>query len=235
MPMQDSRHPADRTTPGLPPKLIACKVMIEELLPLLPEPTETEALEISLHVHPEKLREHIQQAIDAADGRFDPIFLGYGLCSKAVVGLVARKSRLVIPKTDDCIELFLGSRKARLDLLASEPGTYFLTRGYIGDGALMLTEEYERSVARYGKERAERLLDSMMSHYTRLVHIHTAHAPSESDREYAQAMAARFRLRYEEMAGTTEWLSRMMAGKWDEGFVVTEPGEVLELRHFTDL
>jgi hypothetical protein len=220
----------------MPPKLIACKVMIEELLPLLPESMETEALDISLHIHPEKLRERLQQAIDSADGRFDPIFLGYGLCSKAVVGLVARKSRLVIPKTDDCIELFLGSRKARLALLAREPGTYFLTRGYIGDGASMITEEYERSVARYGKERAERLLDSMMSHYTRLVYIRTAQAASpESDREYAQAMAARFRLRYEEMAGTTEWLSRMMAGKWDEGFVVAQPGEVIELRHFMDL
>ncbi len=223
-------------TSRLPPKLIACKVMIEELLPLLPEPMETEALDISLHVHPERLRERLQQAIDAADGKFDPIFLGYGLCSKAVVGLVAHKSRLVVPKTDDCIELFLGSRKARLDLLAREPGTYFLTRGYIGDGASMLTEEYERSVARYGKERAEKLLDTMMRHYTRLVYIRTAHAANpDSDREYAQAMATRFRLRYEEITGTTEWLSRMMAGKWDEGFVVTQPGEILELRHFTDL
>ena len=220
----------------MPPKLIACKVMIEEILSLLPEPMETEALEISLHVHPENLRERLQQAIDAADGRFDPIFLGYGLCSRAVVGLAAQRSRLVIPKTDDCIELFLGSRKARLDLLAEEPGTYFLTRGYIGDGASMLTEEYERAVARYGKERAERLLDAMMKHYTRLVSIRTAHAAQpDSDREYAQAMAARFRLRYEEMDGTTEWLGRMMAGKWSEGFVVTQPGESIELRHFTDL
>ena len=72
--------------------------------------------------------------------------------------------------------------------------------------------------------------------YTRLVYIRTAHgAAPASDREHAQAMADRFGLRYEEMDGTTEWLARMMAGKWEDGFVVAQPGETLELRHFTDL
>jgi len=209
--------------------------MIDELMPFLPEGTATEVVEISLHIHPDQLREHLQRAIDASDGIYDPIFLGYGLCSKAVVGLVARNSRLVIPKTDDCIELFLGSRQARIDQLASEPGTFFLTQGYIGDGASMVFSEHERAVARYGEERAERLIQTMMSHYKRLVYIRTAHATSlESDREYAHAMAARFRLRYEEMDGTSEWLGQLIAGNWDDRFVLVGPGERLELRHFTD-
>ena len=210
--------------------------MIDELLPFLPEGTATEVLDISLHIHPEKLRDRLQQAIDASGEVYDPIFLGYGLCSKAVVGLVARSSRLVVPKTDDCIELFLGSRRARLDQLAREPGTFFLTQGYIGDGASMVFSEYERSVVRYGKERAERLLQSMMSHYKRLVYIKTAHAASlESDRAYAHTMADRFRLTYEELEGTSDWLGQMITGPWDDRFVVVQPGEALELRHFTDL
>ena len=233
--MTDTRS-SDQIPSGRRPKLICCRVMIDELLPFLPEGTATEVLEISLHVHPDQLREHLQRAIDAADGIYDPIFLGYGLCSKAVVGLVASSSRLVIPKTDDCIELFLGSRKARLDQLASEPGTFFLTQGYIGDGASMVFAEYERAVARYGKERAERLLQSMMSHYKRLVYIRTDHAKSlESDREYAHAMADRFRLRYEELEGTPEWLCGLIATAWDDRFVVVQPGEPLELSHFTNL
>ena len=210
--------------------------MIDELAPFLPEGTATEVLDISLHIHPEKLRDRLQLAIDASGAVYDPIFLGYGLCSKAVVGLVARSSRLIVPKTDDCIELFLGSRRARLDQLAREPGTFFLTQGYVGDGASMVFSEYERSVVRYGKERAERLLQSMMSHYKRLVYIRTAHAASlESDRAYAHTMADRFRLSYEELEGTSEWLGQMITGPWDDRFVVVRPGEALELRHFTDL
>jgi hypothetical protein len=220
----------------MPPKLICCRVMIDEIRPFLPADVATEVLEISLHVHPEQLREHLQRAIDAADGLYDPIYLGYGLCSKAVVGLVAQKSRLVVPKSDDCIEIFLGSRQARLDELAKNPGTLFLTQGYIGDGNSMLLAEYEQALARYGKEKAERILRVMMSHYNRLVYIRTAHESSlESDRQYAQAMAARLQLRYEEMVGTAEWLRCLVAQEWDDRFVVVRPGERIELKHFLSL
>ena len=207
--------------------------MIDEMRPFLPEHMAVEVLDISLHVHPEQLQKRLQQAIDASDGLYDPICLGYGQCSKAVIGLVAEKSRLIVPRSDDCIEIFLGSRKARLNELAIEPGTYFLTQGYIGDQASMIFADYERSVAKYGKERAERLLRSMMSHYNRLVYIRMPNAEKlDEDRRYAQDMAARFGLRYEEISGTPEWLRRMIAQEWDENFVVVQPGERIEFKHF---
>src|SRR5208283_4642337 len=112
---------------SMDPKLISCRLMVEELRPFLPKQIAIEALEISLHVSPVQLQKRLQQAIDASDGLYDPIYLGYGMCSKAVLGLVAKKARLIVPKSDDCIEIFLGSRKARLDEVAKEPGTYFLT------------------------------------------------------------------------------------------------------------
>ena len=119
------------------------------------------------------------------------------------------------------------------DEIASEPGTYFLTSGYIGDGNSMVNAEYERALARYGKERAERLLRTMMSHYKRLVYIRMPNTETlEPDRKYAQSMAARFGLRYEEVDGTPEWLRRMMAQQWDGDFVVVQPGERIELKHF---
>lgn len=217
------------------PKLISCRVMIDEIRPFLPEKFATEVFEISLHVNPDRLREQLQQAINASDGFYDPIYLGYGLCSKAVVGLVAEQSRLVIPKSDDCMEIFLGSRKARLDQLAREPGTYFLTHGYMGDGASMIFAEYERSLARYGKERAERILKSMMSHYRRLVYIRTPHGEEmESDRRCAVDLACRLSLRYEEIAGTAEWLRRMIAQEWNDSFVVAAPGKQIELEDFME-
>ena len=45
------------------PKLISCRVMVDELRPFLPEQIAVEDLEISLHVSPEKL----QTAITAGD------------------------------------------------------------------------------------------------------------------------------------------------------------------------
>jgi len=67
--------------------------MIEELRPFLPEGIATEVFDISLHTQPRSLRERLQEAIDASDGLYDPIYLGYGMCAKATVGLVARQSR----------------------------------------------------------------------------------------------------------------------------------------------
>jgi len=46
------------------PKLIACRVMIEEMRPFLPQGMAIETLEVSLHTRPERLREHVQRAID---------------------------------------------------------------------------------------------------------------------------------------------------------------------------
>ena len=217
----------------LPPKLISCRVMIEELRPFLPEGIATEVFDISLHTQPRSLRERLQEAIDASDGLYDPIYLGYGMCAKATVGLVARQSRLVIPKTDDCIELFLGSRKARLTEIAREPGTYFLTQGYIGDGASMIFSDFRRSAERYGKERAEELLDKMMEHYRRLVYLRMPNVANlEADRAYARKMAERFHMNYVEIDGTTEWLGRLTEEDWGDDFVVVEPGQPIETGHF---
>ena len=102
----------------MPSKLISCRVMIDEIKLFLPEGVATEVFEISLHNRPEVLRAKLQEAIDASDGIYDPIYLGYGLCGMAVVGLMAKKSRLVVPKNDDCIAIFLGSRQERLNQCA---------------------------------------------------------------------------------------------------------------------
>jgi hypothetical protein len=219
----------------LRPKLICCRVMVNELVPLLPPDTEVEVFEISLHTHPLALRRQLQQAIDACDGRYDPIYLGYGLCAQAVVGLTAKLSRLVIPKSDDCIELFLGSRAARLEQLQREPGTLFLTSGYIGDGASMIFADHARAEAKYGKERAEQLLISIMRHYNRLVYIRMPHAADlEADKAYSKAVADRFGLTFEEIEGSCTLLRRLIAGEWDCDFVVIEPGQALALTHFLE-
>lgn len=219
------------------PKLICCRVMIDEIRPFLPADMETEVFEISLHVHPQDLQQTLQRAITASDGLYDPIYLGYGLCSKAVVGLKAEKSRLIVPKSDDCMEIFLGSREARQQQLAEEPGTIFLTPGYIGaDGVDLTYGDRERTVARYGEEKAKALMKKMLSHYKRLVYIRMPHATTlEKDRVLAQKQADEIGLRYEEIDGRTDWLKRMMAPELGEDFVVVEPGEAITLDHFMTL
>jgi hypothetical protein len=215
------------------PKLISCRVMIEEIKGFLPECVATEVFEISLHTHPEQLRKALQEAINASDGVYDPIYLGYGLCGKAIVGLVAKKSRLVVPKTDDCIAIFLGSRQARVDQLNTAPGTYFLTQGWIGGGAGSLFSDYDRMAEKYGPEKAEKFVGKLLRNYNRLAYIRLPNTTTlESDRQYARNTAARFHMEYDEIDGTPRLLQRMVEQDWDEDFVVVEPGQPITIEQF---
>jgi Protein of unknown function (DUF1638) len=216
-------------------KVIACRVMIDEMRDFLPADVEADVFEISRHIRPKQLKADLQAAVDRVDGTCDGILLGYGLCSNAVVGLHARKSRIVIPKIHDCIGVFLGSHEAYLDEMQKEPA-FFLTQGYIQgyqserSGPL---DELEKVAQRHGRERAEKIVGEMMRPYKRLVYIKTARASDvEADRQYSAAMAARFNLRYEEKPGKSDLLRRLAEGKWESGFVVIEPGHEATLEHF---
>ena len=68
----------------------------------------------------------LQEKIDASRKGKGTILLGYGLCSRAVVGLRSEKCSLVVPCVDDCIGIFLGSREAYLKQAKAEPGDLLL-------------------------------------------------------------------------------------------------------------
>jgi Protein of unknown function (DUF1638) len=213
-------------------KLISCRVMLEEVKPFLGPNVAVETFDIALHARPDVLRTTLQRAIDASDGAYDPIFLGYGMCSRALVGLVARRSRLVFPKADDCIEIFLGSRLRRVQEVENEPGTYFLTRGYLADGATVFAE-HDRVVSRYGRDRGERLFARLIAHYKRLVYIRMPRVPTlAADRAHARAMAARHGMAYVELEGTPELMGRMVTGDWRHDIVLVPPGQRVTLESF---
>lgn len=212
-------------------KVIACATVIEEMLPLMPSDMAYEVLDFGLHLRPENLRDTLQATIDAASTEADAIILGYGLCSMAVVGLKATHCALVVPRVDDCIAIFLGSRAAYKEQSSNEPGTYYLTKGWIEVSDTPF-EEHKRLVERYGKERADRMIKLMLKHYTRLAFIDTGQYDQERYRDYARRTAEAFGLRYEEIAGSTTLIKKLLFGPWDDDFVVAQPGETISYTDF---
>jgi hypothetical protein len=201
------------------------------MLPLLPEDVTYEVLDFGLHLTPEKLRSQLQEAINAASAEVDTIILGYGLCSMAVVGLKATGCTLVVPRVDDCIAIFLGSRVAYQKQFGQEPGTYYLTKGWIEVSDTPFAE-YERLVEKYGPEQAERMIRLMLKNYTRLAFIDTGHYEQERYREYARRAAERFELRYEEIPGSKALVKKMLHGPWDDDFVIVRPGDAIRYADF---
>ena len=107
-------------------KVIACATMVEEMLPLLSDDIPYEVLDFGLHLNPPELKRALQEKINEASAKADVLLLGYGLCSMAAVGLKATTATLVIPKTDDCIAIFLGSGSAYKEQSKYQQSEYFV-------------------------------------------------------------------------------------------------------------
>ncbi len=213
------------------PHIIACATVAEELRQLGVAETNLTVLEFGLHVYPEELKKKLQEAVDGIDGDCD-ILLGYGLCSFAVAGLVSQRHTLVIPLVDDCIALFLGSRAEHERMLAEEPGTYFLTKGWV-EAQEIAFREYARIRERYGDARALKVARTVFGNYTRVALINTGNYRIETCRDFARAMAGFLELRYEELPGSNRMLLMMLAGEWEEEFLVVPPGEPVPADAFT--
>ena len=211
--------------------VLACATVIEEMLPHLPPGVEYEVLDFGLHVNPEALRHSLQEAIDRLSERAGTIILGYGLCSQAVVGLRANNCTLVVPKVDDCIAIFLGSGDAYREQASAEPGTYYLTKGWIEAGDSPF-DEFDSLAAQYGEEKARWLMAQMLKHYTRLALINTGQYELERYRDYSRRTAERFGLRYEEIPGSDTLVKRLLHGPWDGDFVIAHPGDTISFLDF---
>lgn len=212
-------------------KVIACAAMMEEIQPYLPPGTECQVLEFGLHADPPGLRRVLQETIDRAAGSAETILLGYGLCSMAVVGLRANGCTLVVPRVDDCIAMCLGSQAAYRAQFKREPGTYYLTRGWIEVGDSPFSE-HEKLVEAFGAQKAERVMARILRNYTRLAYIDTGRGETEKYREYSQSMARRFGLRYAEIPGSERLIKKMLRGPLDRNFVVAHPGETISYLDF---
>ena len=223
--MQDLTYNPQKT------KIIACATVIEEIEPLLPQGMAYEVLDFGLHLIPNNLKSNLQQVIDNQGTEFDTLILGYGLCSMAVVGLHSRHHTLVIPRVDDCIAIFLGSKNAYSEQTKKEPGTYYLTKGWIEVGDTPFTE-HERLVKQSGKEFADRIMSIMLRHYTRLAYINTGQKDQERYREYAMMSAKEFNLRFEELAGSNTLIRKLIFGPWDNEILVSPPGHTIEYPDF---
>ena len=212
-------------------RVIACATVIEEMLPFLPADVSYEVLDFGLHLRPEELKKTLQQKINEASKQSEVLLLGYGLCSMAVIGLQATTAHVVIPRVDDCISIFLGSCAAYKAQASKEPGTYYLTKGWIEVGDTPF-QEHQLLVEKYGEVRAKRLTKLMLKNYRRLAFINTGQYEIERFREYAQKTADSFALRFEEIEGSPALIEKMINGPWDNEFVVIEPGQTIKYTDF---
>lgn len=207
--------------------MIACGVLRRELERLSKEGISFTFLLQGLHLDPAAMGRPLQEAIDALERtELDRVVLAYGLCSNGVAGLCARTHPLVIPRSHDCLGLLWGDPRALEADRAREPGTYYLSRGWIEAGAAPL-DKLATYRGRMGDEDAEWGVREEFRHYTRLVWIETGQDPDGLFRQAARANAEFLGLAFESVQGQGEFLRRLVTEPAFDGCIVVPPGERL--------
>jgi Protein of unknown function (DUF1638) len=223
--------------------ILACSVMRNEIEEVLSPDNEVEVryLEQALHRTPHLMPGRLQAEIDAVSGYARRIVLGYGLCSNGIVGVAARRQRIIVPRCHDCITLFLGSRAAYDELFQKIPGTYYLTQGWIEEKKDPLSIVELEYTPRVGSETAIWAMQEELKHYTHIALISSGLTDIEPYRRRAKENAAFFGKKYLELTGTLDYFRKMVCpdlleeGVVPDDFVSIAEGESLTQELFLSL
>jgi hypothetical protein len=187
----------------------------------------------TLHNVPAKLKESVQEAIDTIE-KPSLIVLGYGLCGNGLKDIQAQQHTLLIPRTDDCIAILLGSYEKYIQEFDETPGTYYLTKGWLEAGSNPL-QEYEKIAGKYGEKDAAWIMDQQYQHYERLAFVAHSLEDIEKYRPQAKEIAQyceQWDFRYEEIIGSDVYIRHLIEvadaiDKADGNFVVIPPGGIV--------
>jgi hypothetical protein len=196
------------------------------------------------------LRDRIQEEIDrveATDPDADAILLGYGLCGGATSGLMARTKPLVLPRAHDCATIFLGSRERYEREHKTTPGTYWFTEDNIKRGDALkgwmlgdagrsdgVEATYQGYIEKYGQENADYLMEAMgewQSHYERGAFLETGLAADDTSADRARQESELRGWRFERVMSDLTLIERLLAGEWDDDFIVVQPGQQLAMSY----
>lgn len=226
--------------PNLPIVVLACRVFQYWLEQLLPEGMAQNItyFDYGLHAVPRNLQQTIQQAIDGIE-QPSLIVLGYGLCGNGLDKIQAGKHYLLIPRTDDCIAIMLGSYQAYRREMDKEPGTYYLSKGWLEAGTNPLAES-KKYAQKYDDATVDYLMDTQYQHYRRILLVARDQQELDEYRSQAREVAAycaRWGMRYEEILGSDQYLKKLVdraAGQEqvDEDFLLIPPGGSLTQAQF---
>lgn len=211
--------------------LLACKTMqaeIEQILGLKGSIFDhIEWIESGLHNVAERLRKEIQDRLSEIR-ETDRVVMGFGACGNALVGITAGDFEIILPKTDDCISIMLGSYK-RKKAIMKQGETYFLTRGWF-EGESNIYKEYLFTVEKYGKEMAGIIYEDILGQYKNLGVIDTKTYDYENFLNETKVIAEELHLHQLEIEGDLSYLERLLTGSWEgKDFLHIAPHQMITM------
>ena len=218
--------------------VLACEVLKHEFEKVIGDrDIALTLIEQGLHntpkIMPEKLIEKIAE-IEAAE-KPERLLLGYGLCSNGIVGVSGTACEVVVPRCHDCIALLMGSVARYNEVFAKNPGTYYLTTGWVecGDDPLSCVEQ--KYIPRLGQEKALRAMGLELANYTHICYIDNGLGDQAGLKARVKENCAVFKKEYAEMKADLTFFHQLLDGPYKEGdFLSLKPGEEIEADMFYD-
>ena len=181
----------------------------------------------NFHAEPGEMKNKLAEMIRELPSEYDTILVAMGFCGGAW-DHVSFDRRIVIPRVDDCISLlmsvddeFIPNRK--------EPGHLYLYETDPDDfSAISLMRNGYQSRDLKGLD--QKYLFSMLTQgYTHMDIVDTGLNPCYEVEyvEKAQAQADELHADLDFVPGGVYLLEKLFSGRWDEQFLVAEPGEML--------
>ena len=193
--------------------LIACRTLEKEISYILDhEPVNIDMVlyvPSGLHNTTARLQEAVREQMRRLEGTgVERLLLCFGLCGNMVDGLTTGDYETVMPKTDDCITLLLGSAERRRYLDETKRG-YFLTEGWL-QGKANLHSEYQKAVEMYGQEMADDIFREIFQGYRYLTLIDTGQPDYPAFVQEGKKIAEDFGLEPLPVKGETGWLKEYL-------------------------
>ncbi len=205
-------------------RLITCNALAPMLLPLISPNTDVEVLDIGLHASPDRLRERIQEQVTSMEDKGVDLCLGYGLCGRGLEGLCSRKTRLIIPRIDDCVGALLGSKERHRRILKQFPGAFFMEPTWL-DTEMNIFGELVRGMDHLTAEGRRRIVGLALKHY-RTIAMLVSGQPDPRAVLRCEAYAQAHDLTVRRISTDLHLLKRLIKGPRDQpAFVITAPGQ----------
>ncbi len=173
-----------------------------------------------LHSVPKKLHEYLQDMINHFYN-VDQIVLCVSGCGGGTAGLRAASSKLIVPRTRDCLDILLSGES--LDALQRDISGVFFTESW-----MECTKESEidldRLAEKMGREKAENFLRRLYKTCNKFYIIDTGCYNVRAVEEYVAPLVEILSGTMTMLHGECGVLHKIAEGRFDEDFVVVPPG-----------
>lgn len=184
----------------------------------------------SLHENPSKMRQKIIETLEQMEKSIDTVLAAMGFCGGSWEDIATDK-RVVIPRVDDCITLLLHTDDTWYPNL-KQCGHLYLRDDI--EGKFSPKSIKKNLCSQYGDSEGSFVFRTWFGSYTNADIIDTGAYDCHSEAYMLEAMenADLMEATLDYVPGSNLILEKLVSGRWDQQFLVIEPGNTVSNMDF---